>query len=144
MSDTGKIVIGLIVFLIIMTFPVWYNIVNGVTSMQDPEIATKDIPGKDKCVRSAEYMRPFHMDILNDWRDEVVRQGDRFTVGPYGQQIEKSLSNTCMDCHSNKENFCDRCHNFMAVDPYCWDCHIMPSEVAETEVAMAAEPKEEN
>ena len=144
MHDTGKIIIGLIVFLIIMTSPVWYNLVNGVTPMQNPEIATKNVPGKDKCVEPAEYMRAFHMDLLNQWRDDVVRQGDRFTEGPYGKQIEKSLSNTCMDCHSNKKNFCDRCHNSMAVAPYCWDCHITPAEIVETAIAMVPAPKEEN
>lgn len=144
MSDTGKIVIGLIVFLILMTFPIWYNIVNGVTPIQDPEIATQNVPGKNQCVRPVEYMRAKHMNLLNQWRDEVVRRGDRYTEGPNGELIEKSLSNTCMDCHSNKENFCDRCHNAVAVDPYCWNCHIMPSEAAETEMAMSTTPEEEN
>ena len=144
MRDTGKIIIGLAVFLILMTFPIWYNLVNGVIPMPDPEIATKNVPGKDQCIRPAEYMRPKHMDLLNQWRDDVVRRGDRFTEGPSGELIEKSLSFTCMDCHSNKENFCDRCHNATAVDPYCWDCHIMPSEAAETEIAISAVPEEEN
>ena len=35
-----------------------------------------------------------------------------------------SLQNECMRCHSNKKKFCDECHNYMAVKPYCWDCHI--------------------
>ena len=26
-----------------------------------------------------------------------------------------SLSNTCLDCHSNKAEFCDRCHNYASV-----------------------------
>ena len=110
--------------------------------MQDPEIATRDIPGKDQCVRSAEYMRPFHMDLLSEWRDDVVRRGDRFTEWPDGKPIEKSLSNTCLDCHSNKENFCDRCHNYMSVDPYCWDCHITPAEVEVTDMTIMPEPEE--
>ena len=126
MRDTGKIVIGLIVFLIIMTFPVWYNAVNGVTPMNDPIIATADLPGKDQCVRSADYMRPFHMDLLNKWRDGVVRKGERVYTAEDGRKFNMSLSNTCMDCHSNKDTFCDRCHDFMAVSPYCWDCHIEP------------------
>ena len=28
-----------------------------------------------------------------------------------------SLTRTCMDCHSNKAEFCDRCHNYLAVRP---------------------------
>jgi hypothetical protein len=33
-----------------------------------------------------------------------------------------------MDCHSNKSKFCDQCHNYVDVDPFCWDCHIEPKE----------------
>ena len=63
-------------------------------------------------------------------RDDVVRRGDRFYINAHGEQVEKSLSNTCLSCHQNKDKFCDRCHNYMGVEPYCWDCHIIPKEVA--------------
>jgi hypothetical protein len=39
-----------------------------------------------------------------------------------------SLTGTCLDCHSDKEKFCDACHTYSAVDPYCWDCHVIPEE----------------
>jgi hypothetical protein len=39
-----------------------------------------------------------------------------------------SLQNSCMKCHSNKKEFCDKCHNYVAVKPYCWSCHIAPKE----------------
>ena len=29
----------------------------------------------------------------------------------------------CLDCHKNKSNFCDKCHDYMGVKPYCWECH---------------------
>ena len=35
----------------------------------------------------------------------------------------KSLTNTCMSCHTDKAKFCDRCHDTVGVAPYCWDCH---------------------
>ena len=74
-------------------------------------------------------MRARHMDLLDDWRDRVVREGERVYVSDLsGASHEMSLSNTCMDCHSNKAEFCDRCHDYMAVDPYCWDCHVEPKE----------------
>ena len=41
-----------------------------------------------------------------------------------GKTYNMSLSNTCMDCHDNKAEFCDRCHDYASVRPYCWDCHI--------------------
>ncbi|MBU0520384.1 sulfate reduction electron transfer complex DsrMKJOP subunit DsrJ [bacterium] len=144
MNDKGKIVLGLIVFLVIMTFPMWYNFINGVVPFEDAVVQTANTPGKDKCVRAADYMRTQHMDLLNEWRQEVVRNGDRYTEDAYGNKIEKSLSNTCMDCHSNKEEFCDRCHNYMAVAPYCWDCHVLPAEVQQADMALKVDATEGN
>ena len=51
-------------------------------------------------------------------------------MGPDGKQYTMSLINTCMKCHTSKAKFCDRCHNYMAVTPDCWDCHIAPKEKA--------------
>ena len=45
----------------------------------------------------------------------------------------KSLTLECLSCHSNKDKFCDECHEYLKVKPYCWDCHIIPV-VASTEV----------
>jgi len=72
-------------------------------------------------------MRASHMDLLNQWRDDVVRVGNRdYKSTLTGKTFDMSLSRTCMDCHSNKADFCDRCHDFLSVDPYCWDCHVEP------------------
>ncbi len=141
MYDAGKILIGLLIFLILVTTPVWYNLLCGAPA-EEPVVQTADVPGKDRCVRSVEYMRARHMELLNRWRNEVVRGDDRFTEGPYGQRIEKSLSNTCLDCHSNTDTFCDRCHTQVAVDLYCWDCHVTPEEVSRGETALLSDGKE--
>ena len=127
MNDTGKIVGGLIVFLLLVTAPMWLNMATGKGKTgPDPVIA----PGAGtSCVAETEYMTAKHMDLLNQWRDDVVRRGDRTWVDPHGKEYDKSLSRTCMDCHSNTEEFCDRCHNYAAVSPYCWDCHVEPGEV---------------
>ena len=42
-----------------------------------------------------------------------------------------SLTNTCLGCHSNKAQFCDQCHNYLEVTPYCWDCHVDPITIGE-------------
>ncbi|HUL36575.1 MAG TPA: hypothetical protein VLW47_02740, partial [Thermodesulfobacteriota bacterium] len=42
-----------------------------------------------------------------------------------------SLSRTCMNCHKDKEEFCDQCHNYAGVTNKCWDCHIYPKEIKE-------------
>ena len=125
MYDAGKVILGIVVFLALVTFPLWYNLA-GEASVTAPELEKAE---GTQCVEDAEWMRGRHMDLLDDWRDEVVRDGERYFVGPDGQRMEKSLSNTCLNCHVNKDKFCDRCHNYMSVDPYCWDCHVIPKEV---------------
>ena len=117
----GAIITGLVIFLIIFAFPVWYNIASGKANYV-PEL---ELPVNSKeCVKDTEYMRSEHMTLLDNWRDEVVREGSRTYISSQGEVYEKSLSNTCLKCHTSKENFCDKCHNYMSVDPYCWDCHI--------------------
>jgi hypothetical protein len=73
-------------------------------------------------------MRAEHMNVLDKWRDQVVRQGVRTYTTPDGRQFEMSLSNTCLDCHNNKAEFCDRCHGYASVRTYCWDCHVDPAK----------------
>lgn len=126
MHNGGKIFIGLIIFLILITFPIWYNVANDRAGYS-PELE-KAVRG-DNCVRDSAWMKANHMDLLNDWRDQVVREDVRFETGPDGIRYERSLSNTCLSCHQNKDQFCDKCHDYLGVDPYCWECHIVPKEI---------------
>ena len=120
MHDAGKITAGLVIFLALVTSPVWYQVARGAeTGPPELEKAT----GGPECVAPAEYMRALHMDLLDVWRDEAVRDGDRIHIGPSGQEFEKSLTGTCIGCHANKEEFCDRCHAYVGAEPYCWECH---------------------
>jgi len=73
-------------------------------------------------------MRVSHTDLLNTWKEQVVREGKRTYVSSRGKEYVMSLTNTCVDCHSNKAKFCDRCHDYMNVKPWCWDCHNVPQE----------------
>jgi len=122
MNDKGKIVTGLIIFLGIVTFPFWFNL-GKAASVPEPELTEKAKAAK-RCVRSTEYMRTEHMQLLDLWRDTVVRDARRMYVNEKGETFNMSLSNTCLDCHSNKKEFCDRCHDYASARPYCWDCHI--------------------
>ncbi len=127
MHDVGKIAGGLVVFLALATSPLWYN----ALSASPPSVPKLELPpnGSTQCVETAEFMRANHMQLLNQWRDEVVRVGLRdYRSTLTGKTYEMSLTRTCMDCHSNKAEFCDRCHNYLAVDPYCWNCHVAPKE----------------
>ena len=122
MKDKKLIITGMIIFFIIVTFPFWYN--RGKAAPQPDLILTAKAKAAKVCVRSTEYMKAEHMQLLDVWRDSVVRRGERMYVSPTGKEYNMSLSNTCLDCHSNKADFCDRCHNYASVRPYCWDCHI--------------------
>jgi hypothetical protein len=127
MYDAGKIIVGLVVFVALATSPLWFNAVTA----EAPDAPEVQLPtnGSTECVESTEYMRSFHMDLLNVWREEVVRTGNRDYVSTMsGKVYDMSLSRTCMDCHTNKAEFCDACHNYLAVSPYCWDCHVEPKE----------------
>ncbi len=131
MYDSGKIIAGLLIFVALVTFPFYFNVGKVIakpeTKIDTPEI--QKLPEHErKCVESKEFMRPGHMQLLNNWRDSVVRNGDRIYLNSTGKDFDISLQNTCMKCHSNKKNFCDKCHNYMGVKPYCWDCHIAPKE----------------
>jgi hypothetical protein len=125
MYDSGKILTGLVIFLGIVTFPIWFNLASGEAAQAPkPKIVTE----AKQCVAPTAYMRSSHMAMLNQWRDLVVREGNRVYVAPDGKEYSMSLSNGCLDCHSNKTEFCDQCHVYIGVTPYCWDCHIEQKE----------------
>lgn len=123
MYDAGKILAGLCVFLCVLALPIWYNSMTGRASFK-PE--PKIIGREERCVEQTSYMRAHHMTLLNSWRNAVVRQGDGMYETADGRKYDMSLTRTCMNCHSNKADFCDQCHNYLGVQPYCWDCHTYP------------------
>ena len=131
MHDGWKIIIGIIIFVILVTSP--FLLSRGrVVAKPDPRIDTPEIlklpENERRCVEPKEFMRTDHMKLLDKWRDWYVREGRTIYVASDGRQYYMSLQTTCMECHSNKERFCDECHNYAAVRVYCWDCHIEPIE----------------
>jgi hypothetical protein len=69
-------------------------------------------------------MRDKHMVLLNQWRDDVLRNGNKTAVVVSGKEYRKGLQTACMECHTNKEKFCDSCHTYTSVQVKCWDCHL--------------------
>lgn len=122
MYDSGKIITGLIIFVGLMTFPIWRGVEGKVPKPEKPPT------GARQCVKDTQYMRTSHMVVLDEWRDEALREGKREKIKVDGQEYMKSLMLGCMKCHTNKTKFCDECHTYAAVKPYCWDCHIAPKE----------------
>ncbi len=125
--DFKYIALGLLIFFGLVFSPVLPNLGKTVAA-PDPKLDTpaiQKLAEKDrKCVMPKDYMRASHMQLLVDWREAVVRDGQREFVNPEGKKFTASLSNTCMECHSNKSQFCDQCHNYVAVTPNCWGCHL--------------------
>ena len=72
MHDSGKIIAGIVIFLAIATSPLWYNAVSGRASYT-PELKYPE--GEKNCVESKEFMNTHHMDLLDEWRNDVVRYG---------------------------------------------------------------------
>ena len=126
MNDKKWIVLGLIIFIGLFSFPLWYNMVIKVgKAAPAPEVVLSEkAKAAGKCVMTKEYMTSEHMQLLDIWRHNVVRNAQREFVNTEGKAFDMSLSNTCLDCHDNKAQFCDRCHTYASVDVYCWDCHI--------------------
>ena len=129
MYDGGKILTGLIIGIALFTLPFWFNL-GKAAKIPEPKLTPKAEKAKF-CVETKEYMQAEHMALLDKWRDWVVRDGNRIYVGLHGKKYDMSLQNTCMDCHSNKKKFCDECHNYADVIPYCWECHLEPKEEEE-------------
>ncbi|MEJ2367015.1 MAG: sulfate reduction electron transfer complex DsrMKJOP subunit DsrJ [Acidobacteriota bacterium] len=125
MHDKPLIAGGLLVFVALITFPIWYNLAGGEAA-KPPKL---QLPKQEKdCVAPVEYMRKSHMDLLMVWREDAVRKGIRTYKAYDGKTYRISLTQTCLKCHEDKAEFCDKCHSYEGVNPYCWECHFAPKE----------------
>lgn len=127
MYDGSRIVPGLLVFVFLAVSPLWYNAASGQAAGK-PQLAMP--AGETQCIESADYMRSEHMQMLVTWREQVVREGRRsYSSIAYGKSYDINLTGTCLEqCHQDKVEFCDRCHDYSAVTPDCWHCHVVPKE----------------
>jgi hypothetical protein len=123
MSDKSAITVGLALFLAVVLFPVWQPLVAaGETAAPELELPED----ASKCIEDTDYMTTNHMELLDQWRDAVVRDGQRVYTSSSGEKHVISLTGSCMSCHSSREAFCTRCHDYADVEPTCWDCHVEP------------------
>ncbi len=119
--NKGTIFAGLVVFLALVAFPFWYAMGGG----EDLSAPVLEMPtDATHCVEDTAYMTANHMDLLNQWRDAVVREGQREYTSASGEKYTMSLTGTCLKCHHHPDAFCDRCHDYVNVEPSCWECHI--------------------
>ncbi|NTW73296.1 MAG: sulfate reduction electron transfer complex DsrMKJOP subunit DsrJ [Chlorobiaceae bacterium] len=93
-----------------------------------PVAVARQVPiDSTRCIASTVYMKSHHMQLLNQWRHDSVRKGNRAHVTSDGRRFDKSL-NTCLGCHASNPMFCFMCHEYANVKPTCWNCHISPME----------------
>ena len=122
MYDKPAVIVGLILFLAAATFPTWYTAAAGGAGPRAEPVPPE---GETECIEDKAYMTGNHMQLLYDWRSAVVRDSKRFyTSMASGKQHEMSLTKTCLRCHSDRDTFCNRCHNYADVYPNCWTCHV--------------------
>jgi hypothetical protein len=122
-SDRPLILAGLTLFVGLVTTPIWHGALDRKTALTAPPIK---LPAQEKqCVAPTSYMRSSHMRLLEDWRNEAVRDGQRQFVAFNGKTYDKNPTRTCVTaCHTDRKEFCGRCHDYAGVsDPDCWNCH---------------------
>ena len=116
--DGGQALLVVIVLLVLL-FPLGYSIACRVIG-QDPGLAGPFLERPDarfdRCVKATEYMRFHHWELLKELRDETVRLRKRMDI----------TVDDCRKCHSNREGFCNRCHDAVNLKPDCWGCHYYP------------------
>ena len=122
MYDSGKIITGLLVFAVLFASPFWYDAFSG-SALRKPDIVLPSGPNEKECVAGTAYMRRDHMILLNNWRNEMVREDKNYYASTNGGVYKIRLTQTCLGCHKNASQFCDRCHSYVGVNPYCWQCH---------------------
>jgi [DsrC]-trisulfide reductase subunit J len=119
MYDTSKVVPALILFAAVVTFPFWYRAAAGASTPPKRAGATAS---NGACVAPLDFMGTSHMVLLDDWRREVVRGNGHTLKDPGGHTM--SLTAGCLKCHHDRAQFCDHCHDYVAVQPDCWSCHV--------------------
>ena len=128
MYNAKLIIPGIIIFVLVFTSPFWLGWM-GQDYTKTGVVLSPDAKQEKTCIEDTEFMRAQHMRLLDEWRDQALRQENRVYVSALnGKKYEISLQKTCVACHDNYAQFCEKCHVANSVYPYCWTCHIIPTE----------------
>ena len=116
-KSTGTVTAVALILLIILPFV--YSVVSHVFAQnrqdEKPFLQMPD-PKYQQCIRDTEYMRYHHWELLRAIREEVVRHGIRTDEG----------LGMCKNCHTSREQFCNKCHDSVSMTPDCFNCHYYP------------------
>ncbi len=123
MYNAKAVIIGIIIFVAVFSSPFWL----GWIGQNYTKTGVVNPVAEKNCIENTEFMRAQHMRLLDEWRDQALREGNRVYVSALnGKKWAISLQNTCVKCHNNYAEFCEKCHVANSVSPYCWTCHIIP------------------
>lgn len=116
MNSSRKLWIGFIVIVILL--PIVYSVIDfAIARSPSGELFLERTDARyTNCVKDSTWMRYHHWELLRGVREEVVRYGKRGDVGLF----------KCRECHTSRENFCNRCHDAVNLTPDCWGCHYYP------------------
>ncbi|HEY3364179.1 MAG TPA: sulfate reduction electron transfer complex DsrMKJOP subunit DsrJ [Symbiobacteriaceae bacterium] len=139
MPDAPKLIVGLVLFAALVTLPFWFDAGKSAAAPALDLSTAQAQALKKSCVEPTPWMRANHPVLLNQWRNQAVRGGNRVYTATDGQQYPISLQNTCLKCHTGGPNggqngrqqqFCDTCHGYTAVQLDCWGCHVQSKEAS--------------
>jgi len=119
LSGMGIKPIAVVLIIVLMLTPLAYSVADHLFHFGSDDVGPfleRPDPKFKECVKDTEYMRLHHWELLREIREEVVR---------YGIRGEVDLAK-CMDCHTSREKFCDKCHNEVSLTPDCFGCHYYP------------------
>ena len=85
MYDGNKIIPGLIIFLGIMTYPLWHNTVSGKTGYIPKPKAPAD---QKECIEPKAFIRVNHKALLEDWRTGGRSQRNKNVSGRQQKDIQ--------------------------------------------------------
>ena len=90
MYDRNKIAVGLVIGIVILGFPFWPSPGKYASKAPDPRLTAVAEAAK-ACVEETSFMKRDHMKLLDLWRHDVVRDGDRYYTSEKGKVYYLSL-----------------------------------------------------
>jgi hypothetical protein len=118
--NDNRAALTVVIPAVIILLPFGYSVVQYVLARDahspQPFIERRD-ESYENCVKDTEYMRFHHWELLNEIREEFVRDGIRGDI-----RFDK-----CRECHPNRERFCNQCHKAVNLKPDCFGCHYYPA-----------------
>jgi hypothetical protein len=126
MNKNRLVALGLILFVLLFTFPFVMNFGKTTAQTQPPPLlqdarAMQELADK-LGVKNAEEFREKHRQILSEWKELAVRDGKRIYVAKDGREVPISLENL-----ASQPQYCSTCHDYAGIEkPSCWTCHEEP------------------